>query len=73
MTVTVNDTQIDKGIITAAQKLAAKEGMNVVIFEAEVDDKKKHFIAIVPDFDGSPHRNTLKSIAIIDKDGNYVD
>lgn len=73
MTVTVNNNKIEQTILQLAQKLAAKTGDNVIIFEAEIGDEKKQFIATETELNGSPNKNELKTLAIIDKNGNYVD
>ena len=68
-------TNVEKSKIDIAVALAKKWQKPVVIYKAEITkgQPKKVLSALKVHFDASPLRHELEQIAIIDKDGNFID
>jgi len=72
MTVTMSQT-ISPSKRDQAAKLAAKNGEPTAVVASQMNDKPIQMLFSVSVIENSPRKDDIEVIAVIDKNGNYVD
>jgi hypothetical protein len=74
MTITmINNSSVSPRTRDKAAKKAKKDGQNVVVYRLQDDPCNNEYLSTQTDFATAPENDKVVFLAILDKNGQYVD